>query len=104
MKRWHWYAVVAVAELVAWRAGLAAFTVTTLILGGVYWASLRLNPRVPHRGCGGRGFFPGRFFTWASHKCTGCSGGLLVRRGARVAGTAPVRGEWQRYRGATRTR
>jgi hypothetical protein len=95
MTRLRLYGGFAVAELIAWRAGVAWLIVTSLAGVGVYAASLRLNPRVPHRACGGRGWHRGRLFAWTSHRCGGICGGtgVIIRAGARLLGTQDAQAE-----------
>jgi hypothetical protein len=63
-----------------------------------YFISLRLNPRMTHWRCKGRGWYPGAVFTWTRHRCQSphCDGGRIIRWGARHLGKGHIRNEHAR--------
>ena len=66
----------------------------------IYLASLRVHPRMRHWRCKGTGEHHGSVFVWTHHKCSGCQGGRIVRRGAAIWGAGHVRREYARSRAA----
>jgi hypothetical protein len=85
-------------SLAAW--GIAGLVLAGLGSAGAYYASLRMHPRVRHRGCNGTGEVRGSVFTWTFRKCPRCAGGRLVRWGAGQWGAPHVRAERARGRQA----
>ncbi len=60
--------------------------ITVCVVG--YVVSIRINGRVAHGPCKGRGRYYGRFFTWRFRLCSGCGGnGRVVARSVRYFGT-----------------
>ena len=81
--------------------GVPGLTVAGVLLAFGYWISLRLNPRVRHRGCGGSGRSHGWIYTWSYHRCQGCGGsGRMIRRGAARWGHQAIRDEAEARRRA----
>jgi hypothetical protein len=84
--------------------GYAVFSIVGVILAVIvlfigYFISVRLHPRVRHtgwRGCNGTGEHRGAIFTWTFHRCPGCQGGRMVRRGAGHLGPENVQSEYRR--------
>jgi hypothetical protein len=89
---------------VSWAAfRLVGLLVAGTVVGGVYWVSLRTHPRIRHGACNGSGERRHLLFPWTFHRCQGCSGGRMVRHGARVMGSETVRGEHQATTAARKT-
>ena len=66
--------------------------VAAVILFAGYMASVRLNPRIKHRACGGTGRRAGWIYTWTHHRCSGCGGnGRVIRYGTGKFGTSYYR-------------
>lgn len=85
--------------VVAW----AGWHLTGLILASTglfiaYFLSLRLHPRIRHGRCNGSGEVRGSVFTWTFRKCGRCNGGRLIRWGAGIWGSDPIRRERQQSR------
>jgi hypothetical protein len=70
------------------------------VLAAVYLGSVRLSPRTRHARCNGTGQKQGVLFTWVHRRCGGCNSGRVIRWGARMWGTGPVRAEAARTRRA----
>lgn len=79
--------------VICWGAGAESGIIATLILGAVYWLSLRFSPRTRHRRCGGTGEHGGRLFRHAHHRCSGCRSGRIIRAGAYLFGARHIRDE-----------
>lgn len=95
--RFPW--VILISELLGFVIGSWAGLISvTLILAFGYWVSIRLNPRVAHRSCGGAGRVNGRIYTWTYHRHMGACGGTgqIIRWGARRWGTQAIREEAER--------
>ncbi|MDQ2814373.1 MAG: hypothetical protein M3Z75_21530 [Actinomycetota bacterium] len=88
-------------EAVAWVMGnILGLVLATLGLVVIYLVSVRVHPRIRHRGCGGTGEHRGAVFTWTHRKCPRCTGGRLVRWGAGQWGSEHIRNEYSRTKEA----
>jgi hypothetical protein len=87
--------VVGIILLIAWAgAHIVGLVIAGVGLFGLHVISVRLNPRVRHRPCGGSGRRPGRLISWAHHRDVDCLGsGRVLRPNARVFGMPAIRAE-----------
>ena len=69
-------------------------------LAVIYVLSLWINPRMRRGRCNGTGERRGVVFTWTHHKCPGCQGGRIVRRGAGIWGAGHIQREHARGKAA----
>lgn len=93
MTKRNLYGSAALILAVAWFHGAVSGILATIVAGGVYLASCRLNPRARHWRCQGTGEFRGTLFRHAHRQCPGCRRGRVIRWGARYWGPAHVRTE-----------
>ena len=67
-------------------AGVAGFTVVTVVLGVPYVLTSVLTPRTIHRSCAGGGDHRSVPFPWATCRCRGCVGGPQAGTGHALSG------------------
>jgi hypothetical protein len=80
---------------------VGGLVLTGVLVAVTYWVSLRLNPRVRHRACGGTGRSHGWIYTWSYHRCQDCGGsGRMIRYGAARWGPQSIRDEAEARRRA----
>lgn len=85
-----------------WQAGHEVLVVVTWILAFLGWlVSLRINGRIPHAACKGRGRKYGLIFRHRFRLC-GCGGGRVISPAAARLGTPRVREEAVRQAEAIR--
>lgn len=83
------------------RYGAAGLIGVGGALFGVYVATVRFNPRIPHRACRGTGRRSGWIVPWAHHRDQECLGsGRVLRWGAKYFGMPAIRAEAVRQKAA----
>jgi hypothetical protein len=106
VRKRHFAVVAAFVLLFGWGAGrVLGLVLAALGLFAAFWLSVILHPRTRHTGfgsCGGTGEHRGVIFGWGHRRCGGCDGGRMIRQGAGMLGTGPVREEYARRRQARR--
>jgi hypothetical protein len=101
MNKRSFFVTLVVAELIGYGSrGLAGAVVVGVIAFAGYAVSVRLHPRVRHRGCNGTGEIKGRIFGWTFRRCPNCDGGRMLRAGNAVAGSSRYAGLYRARRAA----
>lgn len=84
---------------------IVGLVLAIVVLVAGYFASVRLNPRIPHGACGGTGRRAGWIYTWTHHRCRGCGGnGRVLRWGAERFGHPSARAQAARQAQNRRSR
>jgi hypothetical protein len=74
--------------------GVTGLVLVAAVLFALYFVSVRLNPRIPHRSCRGTGRSAGWLHAWTHHRDRECLGsGRVLRPGARWFGMPAIRNE-----------
>lgn len=82
-------------------ARIPGLIVAALVLFAGYVGTVRLNPRIPHRPCGGTGRRAGMIYTWVHHRDRDCGGtGRVIRWGSARFGTSAIKAEAKRQEAA----